>query len=218
MIRIVFAAVLSVFVGVAHAASGGDENLDTVFINLDDRESLQAGASAFANYCLACHGIKYMRYNRMADDLGISEDVLRANFLIGTQQPGDPMANNMAEDDAKAWFGTAPPDLSLIARSRSPDWIYTFLRGFYVDDGSATGWNNHLFEDVAMPHVLYRVQGDLTKEAYDDYVRDIANFLVYVAEPAKLVRYQVGIWVLIFTALFTVLAYYLKKEFWKDIH
>ncbi len=218
MIRVFFAILFAFSASGSYAASGGNENLDSVYLNLDDRQSLQAGATAFASYCLSCHGIKYMRYNRMANDLGISEDVLRNNFLMPSQQPGNPMAINMTPEDAKVWFGTAPPDLSLTARSRSPEWIYTFLRSFYVDESSFTGWNNHLFEDVAMPHVLYRVQGDLEKQQYDDYIRDITNFLVYVAEPAKLVRYNVGIWVLLFTAVFAVVAYYLKKEFWKDIH
>ncbi len=218
MIRVAIACMLSIIAGVAHSASGGNENLDSVFIDLRDTGSLQRGAAAFTNYCLSCHSIKYMRYNRMAEDLGISDEVLRTNFLQTSQQLGSKMTVNMADDDAKRWFGTAPPDLSLIARSKSPAWIYTFLRGFYVDDESHTGWNNHLFADTAMPHVLYEVQGSTTREAYDSFVRDMTNFMVYVAEPAKLVRYEIGIWVLIFVALFTVLAYYLKKEYWKDIH
>ncbi len=218
MIRIVFAVLLMAVAGSGHAAGGGDENLDPVHINLKDMESLQKGAATFANYCLSCHGIKYMRYNRMADDLGMSEEVLRANFLSPSQKPGDVMDVNMSEEDAKRWFGTAPPDLSLVARSRSPDWIYTFLRSFRVDETSNTGWDNDLFADVAMPHVMYSVQESTTREEYDATVRDLTNFLVYVAEPAKLVRYNIGIWVLIFTAIFTICAYYLKKEYWKDIH
>ncbi len=218
MIRLVFAVLLLAVASGSYAAGGGDENLDSVHINLSDRASLQKGAATFASYCLSCHGIKYMRYNRMAEDLGISDDVLRSNFLQPSQKPGDVMDVNMSEEDAKRWFGTAPPDLSLIARSRSPDWVYTFLRSFRVDESSNTGWDNDLFADVAMPHALYRVQENSTREEYDRVVRDLTNFLVYVAEPAKLVRYNIGIWVLIFTAVFTVIAYYLKKEYWKDIH
>ncbi len=218
MIRLIVSILLLSFTGNVFAASGGSEDLDSVYVNLDDRKSLQQGAATFASYCLSCHGIKYMRYNRMADDLGISEEVLRENFLVGSQKPSDPMDINMSEEDAKRWFGTAPPDLSLTARSRSPDWIYTFLREFYVDDGSVTGWNNDLFEDVAMPHVLYQQQQNFEPEEYDSLVRDVVNFLVYVAEPAKLVRYNIGILVLLFTGLFTILAYLLKKEYWKDIH
>ena len=218
MIRVLFVILSMAVAGGSFAAGGGNENLDSVYINLDDRESLQKGAKTFANYCLSCHGIKFMRYNRMADDLGISEEVLRANFLQPLQKPGDQMDVNMSEEDAKRWFGTVPPDLSLTARSRSPEWIYTYLRSFHADEKSVTGWNNDLFEDVAMPHVLYKLQGDQSAEEYDEIVRELANFLVYVAEPVKLVRYSIGIWVLIFMGVFTVIAYFLKKEFWKDIH
>lgn len=213
-----FIVVLILFSGNCLAASGGNENLDPVHINLDDSGSLQRGATTFANYCLSCHSIKYMRYIRMADDLGISEEVLRKNFLQPNQKPGDLMTVNMSEEDGKRWFGTNPPDLSLVARARSPEWIYTFMRSFHADENSVTGWNNDLFQDVAMPHVLYQQQQTLSAEEYDRNIRDLTNFLEYVAEPAKLVRYNMGIWVLIFTGLFTVLAYYLKKEYWKDIH
>ena len=218
MIRAFISISLLAFAGNLFAASGGSEDLDSVYINLDDRKSLQQGAATFASYCLSCHGIKYMRYNRMAEDLGISEDVLRENFLVGSQKPSDQMDVNMSEEDAKRWFGTAPPDLSLVARSRSPEWVYTFLRDFHADDSSVTGWNNDLFADVAMPHVLYKQQQNLQPEDYDSLVRDIVNFLVYVGEPVKLVRYNIGIFVLLFTGLFTILAYLLKKEYWKDIH
>lgn len=200
------------------AASGGNENLESVFINLNDRESLQNGAATFNNYCLSCHGISFMRYNRMASDLGIPEETLRENFLQPTQKPGDLMTVNMSEEDAKRWFGTAPPDLSLAARSRGAEWLYTFLIQFYADEKSVTGWNNELFSDVAMPHVLYQQQASMSEEEYKGVVRDLVNFLVYVAEPVKLIRYQIGIWVMIFVGLFTVLAYFLKKEYWKDIH
>ena len=218
MIRTFASILLFAFVGNAFAAGGDTSNLDSVYINLDDRKSLQQGATTFVNYCMSCHGIKYMRYNRMADDLGISVDVLRENFLTASQKPSDKMDINMSEEDAKRWFGTAPPDLSLVARSRSPEWLYTFLRQFQADENSVTGWNNDLFENVAMPHALYKQQQSLQTEDYDSLVRDVVNFLVYVAEPAKLVRYNIGIYVLLFTALFTFLAYMLKKEYWKDIH
>ncbi len=218
MIRFILTTFTFVFAVNVYAASGGDENLDSVFINLDDRESLQNGATTFANYCLSCHGIKFMRYNRMATDLGISEEILRSNFLQPSQKPGDLMTVNMSEEDAKRWFGTAPPDLSLVARSRGADWVYTFLGSFYADEKSVTGWNNELFADVAMPHVLYQQQEAMSGDEYEHVVRDLVNFLVYVAEPAKLVRYGIGIWVLIFVGILTVLAYFLKKEYWKDIH
>ena len=218
MIRSIVTVIAMFYAGACLAAGGGNENLDSVHVNLDDRASLQNGATLFSNYCLSCHSIKFMRYNRMAEDLQISEDVLRANFLQPSQKPGDQMTVNMSEDDAKLWFGTAPPDLSLSARSRSPEWIYTFLRSFVSDNQSYTGWNNELFKDVAMPHVLYRLQDSQSEEEYDDAVRDITNFLVYVAEPAKLVRYNIGIFVLLFMAAFVCISYLLKKEFWKDVH
>ncbi len=218
MKKTVIAVLLMLVSGSCLAAGGGDENLDSVFINLDDRASLQNGAGLFASYCLSCHSIKFMRYNRMAEDLGISDSVLRTNFLQPSQKPGDVMTVNMSEEDAKLWFGTAPPDLSLSARSRSPDWIYTFLRSFVVDHDSFTGWNNDLFKDVAMPHVLYRLQEAQSEEEYDNSIRDLTNFLVYVAEPAKLVRYNIGIFVLLFMGVFICITYLLKKEFWKDIH
>ncbi len=218
MIRVFAATMLMLLSVFAHAAGGGNENLDSVHVNLDDRASLQSGAALFASYCLSCHGLKYMRYNRMAEDLQISEENLRANFLQPSQKPGDLMTVNMSEDDARYWFGTAPPDLSLTARSRSPEWIYTFLRGFVTDANSHTGWNNELFKDVAMPHVLYNLQQTQTRQEYDESVRDITNFLVYAAEPAKLVRYNVGIFVLLFMAALIGITYLLKKEYWKDIH
>lgn len=215
----IFAGVLLFGIAASgYAAGGGDENLDAVHINLDNAESLQKGATTFVNYCMSCHGIKYMRYNRMADDLEISEKVLRANFLQPSQKPSDLMEVTMSEEDAKRWFGTAPPDLSLTARSRSPEWIYTFLRSFHADDESVTGWNNELFKDTGMPHVLYGVQQRSTAEEYDRTVRDLTNFLVYVAEPVKLIRYNIGIWVLIFMGVLIICTYLLKKEYWRDIH
>ncbi len=214
----IIAATLLFYAGIVSAAGGGNENLDSVHVNLDDRASLQRGAALFANYCLSCHSVKFLRYGTMAEDLQISEEVLRANFLQPSQKPGDLMKINMSEEDAKTWFGTAPPDLSLTARSRSPEWIYTFLRQFYVDEASYTGWNNELFKDVAMPHVLYGLQRSSQREEFDSSVRDITNFLVYAAEPAKLVRYNIGIFVLLFMAAFVCISYLLKKEFWKDIH
>ena len=218
MIRVLLVILSMAVAGGSFASSGDDENLDSVYINLDDRESLQKGAKTFANYCLSCHSIKFMRYNQMADDLGISDEVLRTNFLQPSQKPGEQMDVNMSEEDAKRWFGTVPPDLSLTARSRSPEWIYTYLRSFHADENSVTGWNNDLFEDVAMPNVLYKLQRDQSPEEFNETVRDLVNFFVYVAEPVKLIRYSIGIWVLIFMGVFTVIAYYLKREFWKDIH
>ena len=223
----------------ATLAAEATEPLDSVYINLGDKASLQRGAQLFVNYCLSCHSASYMRYNRMADDLGISEKSLRANMLFAADKPGDLMKVAMAEDDAKSWFGTAPPDLSVITRVRKPDWVYSYLRRFYVDPESPHGWNNTLFPNVAMPHVLYELQGvqrftghdahgepqfetvkpgAMEPEEYDKAMADLTNFLVYMGEPAKLQRYSIGALVMLFLAVLSVLVYFLKKEYWRDIH
>ncbi len=223
-------------------ASGG-AHLDEVDIDMNDTASLQRGAGLFVNYCLSCHGAAFMRYNRMAKDLQIPEDVVKDNMMFTADRIGGLMKTTMPEEDAKKWFGKAPPDLSLIARSRGPEWIYTYMRSFYLDEDSPSGWNNVLFEKVAMPHVLYNLQGarkaifkknDHGKEVFDHYemvkpgsmneeefdssVRDLTNFMVYLAEPARMIRTKLGVYVLLFLAIFFVFAYLLKKEYWKDIH
>ncbi|HEC27311.1 MAG TPA: cytochrome c1 [Gammaproteobacteria bacterium] len=223
-------------------ASGG-EHLDTVDIDMNDIPSLQRGAGIFVNYCLSCHSAAYMRYNRMAKDLQIPKKVVKDNMLFTTDRIGELMIATMPAEDAKKWFGTVPPDLSLVGRSRGPEWIYTYLRSFYLDDSSPSGWNNVLFDNVAMPHVLYKLQGarhaifkknedgvkiferfemvkpgSLNEEEYDTVARDLTNFLVYMGEPVQLIRYKLGVYVLIFLAIFLVFAYLLKKEYWKDVH
>ena len=152
-------AVLCLLPVLAMASGGGDEGLDPVDIDLADKASLQRGAKTFVNYCLSCHSAAYMRYERMGTDLGINKKLLRENLMLATEKPGDTMTVTMSEDGAKKWFGVVPPDLSLTARSKSPKWIYTYLRSFYWDESSGTGWNNTLVPNVAMPHVLYRLQG-----------------------------------------------------------
>jgi ubiquinol-cytochrome c reductase cytochrome c1 subunit len=222
-------------------AASENAPLDPVYINLTDKASLQRGARTFINYCLSCHSATYMRYRRMAEDLDISEELLQENLMFASDKPGDLMRTTMPADYAKDWFGVVPPDLTLIARVRNPDWIYTFLRSFYRDDGSQSGWNNGLLENTAMPHVLYGLQGDQrlvtksgeddgkpvfrlekpgtkTPEEYDNVIRDLANFLVYLGEPIKLERYLIGVFVMLFLAVLLVLSYLLKKEYWKDVH
>ena len=244
--------------GVSLASGGGHARLDAVKIDLNDTASLQRGARTFINYCLSCHSASYMRYNRMGEDLGLSEELVKANLMFASDKTGELMKAAMTREDAKKWFGTAPPDLSLVARSRGPNWFYTYMRSFYRDEKSSTGWNNTLFPSVAMPHVLHDVQGlqravyrtvkhesetvkdgkkvkqvteekvfdrfeiekpgSMTAEQYDESMRDLTNFMVYLGEPAKLVRYRIGIVVLVFLAIFFVVAYLLKKEYWKDVH
>lgn len=215
--------------------------LDPVKIDLNDKQSLQRGARIFVNYCLSCHSASYMRYNRMGQDLGISEELVEANLLFTGSKVGDLMKAVMPAADAKDWFGVVPPDLTLEARARSPEWIYTYMRSFYRDDKSTSGWNNTVFPNVAMPHVLYEWQGHqrpvykkddkgthfagfelersgtMSKADYDKAMRDLTNFMVYLAEPAKLERKQLGVYVIIFLLVFLVLAYLLKKEYWKDV-
>lgn len=241
-IRITITVFCFLMVGAVWASGGSDDNLDSPNINLNDRSSLQRGARTFVNYCLACHGASYMRYERMAKDLGISDELLRENMMFTTDKPGELMKSSMTADGAKKWFGVVPPDLSVTARYRGPDWIYTYLRSFYLDESSPTGWNNLLFPNVAMPNVLYEWQGyrkayfiedengrhfdkyeeltdgQMTPEEFDAAIGDLTNFMVYLAEPAKLVRYRIGLWVVIFMALFTTFAYFLKKEYWRDVH
>jgi len=227
-------------------ASGSGVHLDDADVDVSDQASLQRGARLFVNYCLSCHSAKYQRYNRLAKDLGLTEDEVKENLMFGTDKIGSTMDIAMAPEAAAEWFGTAPPDLSLITRSRGEDWIYTYLRSFYVDEARPFGVNNVVFPDVGMPHVLWSLQGmqkavfhevegqqvveklvpvegsagkgSMSPEAFDSSMRDLTAFLSYVAEPYKLERQRLGMWVLLFIAVFFVLAYMLKKEYWKDIH
>jgi ubiquinol-cytochrome c reductase cytochrome c1 subunit len=238
---------LLAFVPLAAAASGGAEiHLDKAPVNLSDKASLQRGAKMFVNYCLNCHSASYMRYSRL-QDLGLTEDQIKDNLLFATEKPGETMTVTMKYTDAKIWFGATPPDLSVIARSRSPDWLYTYLRSFYRDDTRPTGWNNIAFDKVGMPHVMATLQGEqiahykmvkdhegaehevferfelvkpgtVSQAQYDSMVGDLVNYLAWMAEPVKVKRMQTGLLVLAFLAIFFVIAYYLKKEFWKDVH
>lgn len=229
----------------ATSASESGIKLDQVRIRPADKLSLQRGAQAFVNYCLSCHSAHYMRYNRHRD-LGLSENQISNNLIFTGQKVGDLMTVAMKDKDAKQWFGIAPPDLSVIARSRGADWLYTYLRTFYRDDSTDSGWNNLLFDKVAMPHVLYQLQGEqvlavntvddghggmhevqelkldkpgaLSKTEYDAYVTDLVNYLVYVGEPAASKRIQLGIIVMLFLFVMLGLTYALKREYWKDIH
>lgn len=227
------------------SAGGGD--LDHVEVSLKDKVSLQNGAKLFVNYCMSCHSAKFMRYNRMATDLEIPEDLVLEQMIFNGGKIGDPMTTTMTKEDGEAWFGVAPPDLSLIGKLRDPEWLYTYLRTFYVDDSTASGWNNKIFPNVAMPHVLADLQGvqkavfktetdhngnehqviegfelvregSMTPEEFDGAMRDLTNFLYYMGEPARMVRTGWGIWVLLFLGVFGYLTYLLKKEYWRDIH
>jgi ubiquinol-cytochrome c reductase cytochrome c1 subunit len=221
-------------VSLSALASSGGVHLDHANNDLTDKESLKKGFKTYINYCLGCHQLQYQRYNRTFNDLGIEDADGVENYMYTGEKPGDHITNTMPKKEAAKWFGNAPPDLTLEARLRSPDWIYTYLRSFYMDSERPFGVNNTVFKDVGMPHVLQGLQGvgsidehgnispamggSLTTEEYDVVVRDLTNFLEYVGEPSKLERKSMGVKVLIFLFIFFIIAYFLKKEYWKDIH
>ena len=265
----------------AHASQGPEMTKLRPPIDRHDVASLQRGAKLFVNYCMGCHGAQHMRYNRLAADLNLTEKQVTENLIFRgalakdgyvTDKVGDTMRTAMDRADAKEAFGVAPPDLSVEARVRGPDWLYAYLRGFYRDDKTANGWNNLVFPNVAMPNVLWEMGGQnkltvhefptieaarsefvqthrvgsletvhskadgkdtkryvvrvvepdkpgtLTPQEYDQAVVDIVNYLDYMGEPNKLERIQVGIKVLIFLAALFTLAYWTKREYWKDVH
>ncbi|MES9934926.1 MAG: cytochrome c1 [Sedimenticola sp.] len=199
-------------------AAGGNVKLDDANIDLTDNESLQRGAKLFMNYCLSCHSAQYQRYNRMARDLDMTEEEVKANLMFTTDKIGDTMTIAMDPEDAAEWFGTAPPDLSVITRARGVDWVYTYLRSFVPDEKRPFGYNNTVFPDVGMPHVLWKLQQDQSAEKFDSDMRDLTAFMTYVGEPIAVERKRIGTYVLIFIAIFFVLSYLLKKEYWKDVH
>ena len=208
---------------------------EATHVDITDQASLQRGAKTFVNYCLSCHQAAYMRYNRMAKDLGLTDDQVKDNLMFASDKVGDTMTVAMRPEDAKKWFGVTPPDLSVIARSRGTDWLYTYLRTFYLDSSRPVGTNNLAFKDVGMPHVLWEQQGYQTKDEktgelispenaplstheYNQLVYDLVNFLEYIGEPSKLQRMALAKWVLLYLVLFLLIAYPLKKAFWKDVH
>ena len=250
--------------GAARASGGADIRMEPAPINRLDLASQQRGARTFVNYCLNCHTAKYMRYNRLAD-LGLTEAQIRDNLMFATDKIGDTMNVAMRAADAKAWFGVAPPDLTVEARVRGADWLYNYFLGFYRDEGTPTGWNNLVFPSVAMPHVLaelaganrlvttefkdheqaqaaalaargiavlapgkghtYIVEtlaaespGTLTSVEYQHLVADLVNFLDYMGEPAKNQRMSLGLIVLLYLGVLFVFAYWMKREYWKDVH
>jgi len=219
-------------------ASGATLHLDKAPDVQGDKAALQSGAKTFINYCMNCHGLSYARYNRLTE-LGLSEQQVKDNLLFTAEKIGEPMLVAARPVEQKQWFGAAPPDLSLIARSRASeagsgaDWLYTYLRSFYRDDKRPTGWNNTVFENVGMPHVLWETQGQqilnkdhklelavpgkLSAAEYDKQVAELVGFLVWVAEPGAAFRKQLGIGVLGFLVVLFAVAYPMKKAYWKDV-
>ncbi len=220
-------------------ASGGAA-LEHANVNIRDTAAIQRGAKLFVNYCLSCHSASYMRYNRLAEDLGLDEDLVMENLVFADVKIGETMDIAMRPNDAEAWLGAAPPDLSLISRSRGADWLYTYLLTFYQDESG--GWNNLVLPNASMPHVLWQMQGIQkpvyathdgvesidhlvlaepglqSPEEYKNSIRDLATFAEYLGEPAKIKRKNIGVWVLLFMALFAFISYLLKAEYWRDVH
>ena len=229
-------------------ASSSSFPLDAAPKRVNSEAALQNGSKLFVNYCLNCHGAVSMRYNRLRD-IGLTDEQIKQNLLFSGEKVGDMMTVAISPKDAKAWFGAMPPDLSVIARAKGADYLYTYLRTFYKDDTKATGWNNMAFPSVGMPHVMWELQGvrtakyaeekdphDATKtvhvfkgfeqvtpgklnsQQFDDAMADLVAYLQWMGEPAQLDRKRLGVWVLMFLAVFTVLAWGLNKSYWKDIH
>ncbi|NOH32661.1 cytochrome c1 [Vibrio chagasii] len=228
-------------------AAGANVPLDKANNDLTDQASLQNGAKLFMNYCFGCHSTQYQRYERVANDLEIPVDLMKENLVFDPEAKiGDLMVNAMPAKQAANWFGAPPPDLTLVARVRGADWLYTYLRTFYEDPSRPFGVNNIVFPSVGMPHVLEELQGiptpiyethivdgeevevvvgtetdgsgELSAGEYDDAVRDLVNFLVYSGDPVKLERHAMGWWVMAFLVLFTIIVVLLKKEYWRDVH
>jgi len=228
-------------------AAGANVPLDKANNDLTDKASLQNGAKMFMNYCFGCHSTQYQRYERVANDLEIPVDLMKENLIFDPEAKiGSLMVNAMPAEQAASWFGAPPPDLTLVARVRGADWLYTYLRTFYEDPSRPFGVNNIVFPSVGMPHVLEELQGiptpiyethivdgeevevvvgtetdgsgELSAGEYDDAVRDLVNFLVYSGDPVKLERHAMGWWVMAFLVLFTIIVVLLKKEYWRDVH
>ncbi len=234
---------LTVFTLPVLAAGGGP--VRQAGTDLEDVASLQRGAQLYMNYCAGCHSLKYMRYSRIAEDLGLSEEQVMGNLNLTGAKFGEHVINAMPTAPADKWFGKAPPDLSLTSRVRGSDWIFTYLTAFYIDESRPLGWNNTLYPNVSMPNPLWEMQGlqravygkkdKATGEAsverlettlagtqdaagFDRTARDITAFLEYVGEPGAIKRQQTGVWVILFLVFFTLMAWLLKREYWRDVH
>ena len=240
MLAVLICAVFVLVLPAQVSASEDGPHIEHAGVNSRDIAAAQRGAKWFVNSCLSCHSARYMRYNRLSEDLDLSEEMVMQNLVFSDAKIGDTMDIAMKPDQAQEWVGKAPPDLSLIARSRGVDWLYSYLKNFYQDDKGH--WNNLNLPNAAMPHVLWQLQGiqqpvyvtegELqvvdhlvlaqpglqTPEEYDTTVRDLVTFLDYMSEPAKLERKSLGIWVMLFLVLFAGLTYALKAEFWRDVH
>ena len=238
-------AVAALFVAAEGFAAGSSVELEPANIDPGNIASLQRGAANFMNYCSGCHSAQYVRYNTIGKHLELSEDQLIDNLMFNADKTFETIRASMTDEDGARWYGNAPPDLSLIARSKGSDYIYNFLKGFYADPSSPTGVDNTVLAGTSMPHVLWELQGfqqavfsettedgvttktfdrfepltagSMDGEAFDGFVRDTVNFLVYIAEPIRGERQVLGVWVMIYLLVFLIVAIMLKKEIWKDV-
>ncbi len=246
MNKIILIAMLLLFHGATAIAAGVGVHLDHAPVDVSNKASLQRGAKLFVNYCQGCHSAQYSRYSRVGKDLGLNTLQVEDNLIFTTSKVREPMTIALQAKDARTWFGNQPPDLSLTARAKGADWLYTYLRTFYLDDSRPLGVNNLVLANASMPHVLWELQGwqkpvykpgetdasgkpvldhlelvengQMTPEEYDKAMLDLVNFLVYLSEPAQLQRKQIGFWVILFLLIFIAVSYVLKKEYWKDVH
>lgn len=238
--------ILSLLMPALAFAAGSNYPLDKAEYDLSDKASLQRGAAGFMNYCMGCHQMQYQRYQRTFVDLGIPDELGEQYLQFTGEKVTDHMYNAMPGESGAKWFGAPPPDLTLVARVRGADWLYTYLRTFYVDESKTFGVNNKVFPDVGMPHVLEELQGvtretyeermvdgemvkryvglksdgsgELSPDEYDQFVLDMVNFLVYTGEPMQLERKALGKWVLAFILVFFIFVYLLKKDYWREVH
>jgi len=238
-------AIAALFISVQGFAAGGGAELESADIDPGNISSLQRGARNFMNYCSGCHSAQYVRFNTIGKYLELSEEQLVDNLMFNAEKTFETIQASMPADDAARWYGTAPPDMSLMARAKGADYIFNFLKGFYLDAGSPTGVDNTVLAGTSMPHVLWELQGyqqaifeehtvdgvtthefvgfehvttgSLDAEEFDDFVRDTVNFLAYISEPIRSERRKLGVWVLMYLIVFWVIAVMLKKQIWKDV-
>ena len=230
----------------AVVAAGGATHLEPANLEQDNAASLRRGARNFMNYCSGCHSAKYVRFSTIGKALDLSEEQLIDNLMFNAEKTFETIQAAMPAEDAAVWYGKAPPDLSLMARAKGADYVYNFLKGFYIAEGSPTGVDNIVLPGTSMPHVLWELQGyqtalfkthenedgsvtttfadfeqfsagSMDAEEYEDFVRDTVNFLAYIAEPIRSDRRKLGVWVLMFLIFFFILAAQLKKAIWKDV-
>ena len=244
-VRKLAAGLALAMMSLAVQAAGDLMPFGEIQVDVGNVATLQRGARNFVNYCMGCHSAKYVRFNRLAEDLSITEDQLINNLMFQGGKPHDTMLIAMPDDDAASWFGQTPPDLTLIARSKGTEYLYNFLKGFYLEEGSPTGVNNIALPGASMPNVLWELQGmqnavfetethedgsehqtvrfeqvsegTMSEVEFDQFVRDLVTFLAYIGEPMKQTRQRLGIWVIGYLLIFLLFSYLLKKEIWKDV-